>query len=253
MKIKADNNIELVSLLKKEKIETWFDLGLFLDRIKQHRQPSPLKYKKSFKEFTRNLQQGTLGFLTFQFAVDGVSIEIAKYSKVFKSIFPKAEQCYISGDFRNDSHKVVPSDVDTFELTHAKAFSDWPLYDSFFFEDLSRGSDTYNLLIQQLWDDTLNVVDQLCRLVVEKNISLLYLVNVNSNPGNVSLALATVITSEYLHIPVINNSHDFYWEGGAPAFHKKKGKAEKGPRDFFFRNAHSGEFFSIIQMVYPWD
>lgn len=253
MKIKAGNAIELLSILKEEKIETWFDLGLFLDRIKQHRQPFSLKYRKSFKEFTRNLEQGTIAFLTFQYAVDGVSIEIAKYSKVLRSRFPSTSQCYISGDFRNDSHKVVPSDVDTYELMNAKAFGDWPLYTSFFFRDLNRGSDTYNRLIKELWKDTLNLVEQLSQLVIEKNLSLLYLVNVNSNPGNVSLALATVITSEYLHIPVINNSHDFYWEGGAPSYLKSTGKREKGPRDFFFRNAHIGELFSIIEMIYPWD
>ena len=81
----------------------------------------------------------------------------------------------------------------------------------------------------------------------------IYLINVCSNPGNVSLALATVLISEYLEIPVINNNHDFYWEGGNRAIEIKKKGLKKGPRDFFFHNAHVGEFFSIIETIYPWE
>ena len=33
---------------------------------------------------------------------------------------------------------------------------------------------------------------------------------------------------------------------------KSKG-LKKGPRDFFFHNAHVGEFFSVIEMCYPWE
>ncbi len=253
MKVAANTDAELIKKLIDEQIETWFDLGLFLDRIKQHRAPAPLKYKKSFSEFKRKLQQGSLGFLTFQYAVDGVSIEIGKYSKVFKSIFPHTSQIYITGDFKSDSHKVVPPYVKKEELAAAKAFSEWDLYNTFFFTSLNRGSEKYNLLIHDLWRETLDLVKQLSQLVIRENISLLYVVNVNSNPGNVALALATVIVSEYLHLPVINNSHDFYWEGGTPSFKKRTPHSEKGPRDFFFRNAHIGELFSIIEMVYPWD
>lgn len=253
MKVKACSHKELMALLQEQKIATWFDLGLFLDRIKQHRLPAPLKYKKSFTDFKRILQQGSLAFLTFQYAVDGVSIEISKYSKVFKRIFPNTNQIYVSGDFRNDSHKVVPDFVERAELDNAKAFSDWPLYHTFFFTSLNRGSEKYNELIELLWQETLDLVRQIAQLVIDRNISLLYLVNVNSNPGNITLALATVIVSEFFHLPVINNSHDFYWEGGTPSFQKKTPYSDKGPRDFFFRNAHIGELFSIIEMIYPWD
>ena len=81
----------------------------------------------------------------------------------------------------------------------------------------------------------------------------LYLVNVCSNPGNVSLALATIIISESLGVPVINNNHDFYWESGHRDVEIKSKGLKKGPRDFFFHNAHVGEFFSVIEMCYPWE
>lgn len=253
MKVKASNAQDLLVKLQNESIKTWFDLGLFLDRIQQHRNPSPLKYKKSYKEFIRKLGNKSLGFLTFQYSVDGVSIEIAKYSKVFKQMMPEMNQCFISGDFREDSIKIVPSYADICPLENCKGFADWPLYKLFFFEDLERGSKNYNQLITELWDETLSIVNQLACLVEDKNLGLLYLVNVASNPGNVSLALATVLVSEYLHIPVINNSHDFYYEGGHSKRERKAKHIGSGPRDFFFRNSHLGEFFSIITMLYPWN
>ncbi|MCK5699814.1 MAG: glycosyltransferase, partial [Cyclobacteriaceae bacterium] len=69
----------------------------------------------------------------------------------------------------------------------------------------------------------------------------------------VSLALAVVLISEYLGLPVINNNHDFYWEGGNRKIDIGKNGIKKGPRDFFFRNSHVGEFFSVIEVLYPWE
>ena len=54
-----------------------------------------------------------------------------------------------------------------------------------------------------------------------------------------------------MDIPVLNSSHDFYWEGGK---RKQDRKDEKpGVRDHFFTNADIGEVFSPIEMLFPWD
>ena len=49
--------------------------------------------------------------------------------------------------------------------------------------------------------------------------------------------------------------YDAIWSESNPDWEleiKKKG-LKKGPRDFFFHNAHVGEFFSVIEMIYPWE
>jgi len=61
-----------------------------------------------------------------------------------------------------------------------------------------------------------------------------------------------VLISEFLRIPVINNNHDFYWEGGMCISDREKAGNRPGPRDFFFTNSHLGEVFSIVEMLYPW-
>ncbi len=88
------------------------------------------------------------------------------------------------------------------------------LYEYFFFQKLERGNRIYNDLILNLWSEVLIVTEKLGHYIEDNNIKLLYLINTNSNPGNISLALALVFISELLGIPVLNNNHDFYWEGG---------------------------------------
>ncbi|RKZ90355.1 MAG: hypothetical protein DRQ43_11380, partial [Gammaproteobacteria bacterium] len=65
----------------------------------------------------------------------------------------------------------------------------------------------------------------------------------------VALALAIVIVSEKMKIPVLNNSHDFYWEDGQ----REEQRKSTGVRDQYFTNAHLGEVFTLIEMLYPWD
>ncbi|MGM0503833.1 MAG: phosphodiester glycosidase family protein [Bacteroidota bacterium] len=251
---KRDEVIKLLlKNLEKENIHTWFDLGLFLDEIKENREVPKFKFSGSSKDFKEFMCNANIGFLTFQFAIDGVSIEVKKYTQIFKEKYNTSNIHYIAGKFFPESKKMIPEYVKKYELESIQGFDDWKLYKDFFFTHLERGSKEYNELIIKFWKETLQIVKELGNYIVEENIQLLYLINVCSNPGNVSLALAVTLLSEYLKIPVINNSHDFYWEGGNKEINKKVYHLPDGPRDFFFKNAHVGEFFSIIEMLYPWD
>ena len=248
---------EIINLLLKnlqnENIHTWFDLGLFLDRIKESREVPKFQFSGSYKDFKQFMCNSNMAFLTFQYAIDGVSIEIKKYTQIFKEKYNTSNIHYIAGKFFPESKKMIPEYVEKFELETIQGFNDWKLYNDFFFTHLERGSKEYNELIIKFWKETQQIVKDLGNYIVANNIQLLYLINVCSNPGNVSLALAVTLLSEYLKIPVINNSHDFYWEGGNKEINKKVYHLPDGPRDFFFKNAHVGEFFSIIEMLYPWD
>ena len=140
-----------------------------------------------------------------------------------------------------------------FQLDELASFDEWPLYKYFFYRKLERGSKIYNDLILKFWSEVLIVTEKLGHYIEDNNIKLLYLVNTNSNPGNISLALALVFLSEYLGIPVINNNHDFYWEGGNSEVDLQKNGAKPGPRDHFFKNHRIGEVFSLIERVFPWE
>ncbi|MEP2171751.1 MAG: phosphodiester glycosidase family protein [Polaribacter sp.] len=248
-KITKINNT--VKNLQKENIHTWFDLGLFLDKFKE--QKSQLPFNGTSKDFNTKITKGGVAFLTFYYTIDGITVETEKYAKIFKNIYPNLPIHFIAGNIKDEANELIPKDAFQKVIPEMEAFDAWPLYKDFFHTKMERGSKTYNDLIGKFWNEVLILVEKLGTYIAENDISLLYLINVCSNPGNVSLALATILISEYLDIPVINNNHDFYWEGGHRKEDLKKKGIKKGPRDFFFHNAHIGEFFSIIEMVYPWE
>lgn len=244
---------ETIKALKKEKINTWFDLGLFLDRLRETNPVPVAQYQGEIDEYFNHLQGRGLGILTYAYSVDGVTNEVLKYIESIKYWLPELSIHLIGGEFRPDSYKVIKKEWKKYTIEEAKAFDKWKHYKDFFFTKLERGSPEYNRLILDIWDETLIIAEKLAKYVERNRISLLYIVNIASNPGNVSLTLATVLVSEIMGIPVINNCHDYYWEGGSRQIDIELKKARKGPRDFFFTNAHLGEVFSLIEVLYPWE
>ena len=246
---------DLYELFKKrledENIHTWFDMGLLLDRIRDGRQPIP-DFPATFQQFKLSLQSG-IAFITFEYGVDGVTIEVKKYAQIFNSIIQKATQkpakIYWIGSELNVKNADLGENCQFLFLKGADGFDKWDGYTDYFFTKLSRGSEIYNELAKKIWTQTVNLSLQLGKFIVEHDINLLIPVNANSNPGNVSLAFAIVLVSEIMGVPVLNSNHDFYWEDGAPP-----GKTRNpGQRDHFFTNHHLGEVFSLIEMLYPWD
>jgi glycosyltransferase involved in cell wall biosynthesis len=241
----------ILSELRKQEINTWFDLGLFIDRFKER--SSNAAFKGNAKAFDSHLEKGGVAFISFYFAIDGITVEAGKYVKTIKRIYPNIPIHYIAGEIKPEADELIHKDAFKKVIKEMDGFDNWPLYNDFFKIKMERGSTEYNALIGKFWDEVLVLVEKLGRYIEENNISLLYLINVCSNPGNVSLALASVLISEYFGVAVISNNHDFYWEGGNREVEKKTKGLKNGPRDFFFHNAHVGEFFSVIDMIYPWE
>ncbi len=243
---------EMLASLRQETVATWFDLGLFLDRLREDRPGLTCRAPADLPAFERDVAAG-VGFLTFNFGIDGVSMEIAKYAEALRRFLGNPKIHYIAGHFEEFSDHVIDPTDTWHTIETMRGFDDWPSYRDFFSRKLDRGGPLYNELIGKLWSEVLRTCERLGAIVEENDIRLLYLVNTNSNPGNVSVALATVLVSEHLGIPVINNCHDFYWEDGASAVERDVAGISPGPRDHFFTNSHLGEIFSVIEMLYRWE
>ena len=78
---------KLIEQLQNENIATWFDLGLYLDRIKENRKVPQKKFTGSYEEFKSYMCKKDFAFLTYQYSIDGVSIEVEKYTKIFTVSF----------------------------------------------------------------------------------------------------------------------------------------------------------------------
>lgn len=247
--MKNGRTSSMINDLKSQPIKTWFDLGLFIDELRDI--PPKANFPTDFGDFKHHLEVGGIGMISFFFTIDGITVEASKYAKVLKKICPKTNIHYIAGEIHPEAEELIGSSL-TKEIKEMDGFDNWPLYNKFFNDKLERGSESYNELIQDFWKDALVISEKLGSYIEEHDINMLYIVNVCSNPGNVSLALAVTLISEYFGIPVVNNNHDFYWESGSRAIDIEKHGLKKGPRDFFFTNSHIGEFFSIIEVLFPW-
>ncbi len=243
----------MLAALREETVDTWFDLGLFLDRLREGRRTPNCSAPPDRPAFERDLATG-IAFVTFNIGIDGVSVEIGKYAEALRLFLGNPKLHFISAFFEESSEHVIGADEGNWHTIETmRGFDDWPGFRDFFSRKLERGGRLYNELIGRLWSEVLTTCERLGEVIESNDIRLLYLVNTNSNPGNVGLALSTVLVSEYLGIPVLNNCHDFYWEGGSRAAERETGQTLRGPRDLFFTNAHLGEVFSVIEMIYPWE
>lgn len=240
-------------LIGDASVSSWEDIWKEVGRIRTKQQES---LPASRVEYLRSIGQGT-AFLTFDFGIDGVSIEIAKYARVLESLYrPYADNGlhFIAGDFSPQADAILRSHWSRFQIDGINGWSKWDegiWFAALFYEDMPAGSLRSSEVATETYQQARVIAGQIGEYLVTNKIKLLITVNVASNPGNLALALALVLITEALGTVVINSNHDFYWDGGKPAAERKPGD-QPGERDHFFRNVHNQPFFSLFQRLYPW-
>lgn len=240
-------------LIGDASVSSWEDIWKEVGRIRTKQQES---LPASRVEYLRSIGQGT-AFLTFDFGIDGVSIEIAKYARVLESLYrPYADNGlhFIAGDFSPQADAILRSHWSRFQIDGINGWSKWDegtWFAALFYEDMPAGSLRSSEVATETYQQARVIAGQIGEYLVANKIKLLITVNVASNPGNLALALALVLITEALGTVVINSNHDFYWDGGKPAAERKPGE-QPGERDHFFRNVHNQPFFSLFQRLYPW-
>ena len=227
---------EMLEVLGSETVKTWFDLGLYVDRFREDRQVPAAQRPASFQDFCANLAGDGIAFITFAFGANEISRAAGRCASMFEQVLGDVPVHFIAGAFQPTTVESIASSSRRQIIGEIQGFENWPLYHDFFYTRLERGSAKYNRLIGTFWDEVLNISRKLGEIVQTHNIRLLYLLNVCSLPGNVSLSLAAVLVSEHLGIPVISHCQDHYTS-----------------QQTFQTNAHLGEFFSQIEVLFPWE
>ena len=202
----------------------------------------------------------SIGFVTFEYGVDGVSLEIAKYASALEGHFERRGRrptihC-IGGDFTPSVDYVLASRWRRQTLPGANGWKKWKSgkwFDALFHTDLPEGSEHSNAVAAEIWRQAMAHADLLVRYVVDQKIDWIIPVNVNSNPGNPGVALGIVLATELTGVAVVNSNHDFYWESGMPADERERSGEPPGPRDHFFRNHRNQSFFRLLQRLCPWN
>ena len=129
----------LLKKLKDENIQTWFDLGLFIDRFKEESPVPSFVFSGRYDDFKKTIKTGGVAFITYHYMVDGVTVEVEKYAELFRRNIPGVPIHYIAGSFKSKSETLIHKSYSTCEIPILKGFDDWALYNDFFNTDLERG------------------------------------------------------------------------------------------------------------------
>jgi glycosyltransferase involved in cell wall biosynthesis len=244
----------MLDILNSVNPTTWQEISTFLanlDKATHHQ----IDFNK--KDFLERIRKG-IGFWTFDFGIDGVSIEIAKYAQRLQDLLGQEQEAkihFIAGDFHPQADNVLKPEWKRHRIERVNGWNKWDQgvwFDKLFYQEMEEGSEISREMAMEIWNQAVEMAQSLGRYIAEKDISLLIPVNVNSNPGNLATGLCTVLVSELMGLYVLNSNHDFFWEGGKPAEERQPGEAE-GPRDKFFRNWQNQSFFDLFKTIYPWN
>jgi glycosyltransferase involved in cell wall biosynthesis len=231
----------------------WKEIAGVIEGLRDSIPPSP----STWEGFLRRCARGT-AFLTFDYGVDGVSIEIAKYAQSLEDLYAEAGAPaihLIGGDFYPQADTVMKPGWRRFRIEGINGWSKWAggkWFGKLFYEEMPAGSAVSDELAVEMYAQAASIAEKLGAYIVENDIALLIPVNVSSNPGNLALGLATAITSEGLGLYVLNSNHDFFWDGGKPVSEREAGE-EPGVRDHFFKNVDNRAFFSLFESLFPWN
>ncbi len=256
MKSRDNNHLfsEMMEKLEMHNPSNWNEISSILKKLSKNAPPIE-KYNRN--EFWEKVRTG-LAFWTYDFGIDGVSIEIAKYAQCMQDIQhtdKKAEIHFIAGDFHPQADNVLKPGWKRHRIDRANGWHKWDKgvwFDKLFYQEMKENSDISHKMAVEIWDQAVEMAEKLGHYVAENEISLLIPVNVNSNPGNLATGLCTILVSELMDLYVLNSNHDYYWEGGKPVSERKP-LEKAGPRDKFFRNCDNTPFFSLFKLIYPWN
>jgi len=256
--MKQNHKTELYELMmeKLEKFnpQNWKDIDDILMQIKKPSKSAPESVTNSFPEEIKN----GIAFITYDYGIDGVSIEMSKYAMslqnfVFKNTEPQIH--FIGGDFYQQADTIIKPEWKRFKLTGSNGWGKWEnafWYNQLFNEEMPQNSKKSDNLAKEIWKQAVSLSKRLGRYLAENNIHLLTPVNICSNPGNLALGLCIPLVTELMDLYVLNSNHDYYWEGGKPISEKKPSEMP-GLRDHFFRNYENRDFFSFFEKLYPWN
>ena len=245
---------QMIGKLEKFNPQNWKDIDAILMLVRKSSESHQITGTVSFPEEIKN----GIAFITYDYGIDGVSIEISKYAMslqnfIFKNAEPQIH--FIGGDFYQQADTVIKPEWKRFKLIGSNGWGKWEnafWYDQLFNEEMPRNSKKSDNLAKEIWKQAVSLSKQLGKYLAENDIHLLIPVNVCSNPGNLALSLCIPLVSELMDLYVLNSNHDYYWEGGKPASERKTGETP-GPRDHFFRNYENHDFFRFFEKLYPWN
>ena len=185
-----ESSESVLNELAERDVGSWADIHAVLDDLATRSatgEPPPLDLG------------GGIAFLTFDYGIDGVTIEIAKYAACLENALADRGvepviHC-IGGDFHESADQVLAGRWRRKRIDQANGWSKWHggrWFSRLFFEDMAAGSDASREMAVEIWRQALGFARELSAYLAEHRVGLLLPVNVNSNPGNPALGTLAV-------------------------------------------------------------
>lgn len=245
----------MLETIKNQTITDWPEIDAFLQTIGKEKEDNS---KYTLDDYFKIIGKG-IGFITYDYGIDGVSTEIRKYAESLEGIYAKRQidlpLHFIGGEFYETADILLKPEWKRFQIDGMNGWSKWDSgawFSKLYYEDMPEGSDISKEMAAEMWKQAAGFAEKLGNYLVENKIHCLIPVNIPTNPGNLAIQLALIIVTECLDIAVISSNHDFYWEGGKVSSEKEPDEGP-GVRDFFFKNINNKPFFSLFKKMYPWN
>jgi glycosyltransferase involved in cell wall biosynthesis len=247
---------ELLQRIADTNIKDWGDIEAFLTELAI---VADTMNEPVTEDFDKTVSKG-VGFVTYDFGIDGVSIEIFKYADCLEKMFAQkalgqVPMHFIAGEFYEKADVVLKPYWNRFQIEGMNGWNKWAdgkYFSKLYYEDMPANSDVSREMTMEMWHQATAFVEKLGNYLEQHEIKLLIPVNIPTNPGNFAIMLAIIMVTEALQCNVISSNHDFYWEGGTPPDERVPGD-KPGVRDHFFRNCDNESFFSLFKKMYPWN
>jgi glycosyltransferase involved in cell wall biosynthesis len=247
--------IDLKHRIADTTIADWCDIEDFLDELVTDSSASTC----NAVAFRESLDKG-IGFITYDFGIDGVSIEIFKYADCLEKVLAGKNKKtvpmhFVGGEFYEKADVVLKPEWNRFQIDGMDGWNKWydgKYFSKLYYEDMPEGSDISREMAIEMWKQAGEFAEQLGEYMERNAINLLIPVNIPTNPGNFAIMLAIIMVTEAFGSSVISSNHDFYWEGGKPPTERDP-DGDPGVRDHFFHNCDNKPFFSLFKRMYPWN
>ena len=201
---------------------------------------------------------GNVAFITFEYGIDGVSIEISKYARALEDNYGRddAFSIHLIGEaFYPAASSLFAERWHRFIIKGINGWNKWDggkWFRALYRQKMPPSSRESARLAKEMYKQTISITNRLGTYLIAHNVALLIPVNIASNPGNFSFTLSVALVSEILGMGVLNINHDFYWEEGRTLSERGEDEAP-GIRDHFFMNSENRSFFALFQSLYPYN
>ena len=115
---------QLTSLLDENHPADWKDINNFLNQVKGNKKAALFQRDEDYRQ---RFASGS-AFVTFNYGIDGVSVEISKYAQILDDLFAPYEQSgihLIGGDFYPQADSVLKPDWQRFKLEGIDGWDKW--------------------------------------------------------------------------------------------------------------------------------